>query len=61
MASVTEMKDERRDHKKKVTIAARRLNGSIDSSQPDEMIHKFASDLEAAYSDFLLYMRTMKN
>ncbi len=54
MASVTEMKDERRDHKKKVTIAARRLNGSIDRSQPDEMIHMFASKLEEDYSDFLI-------
>ena len=54
MASVTEMKDERRDHRKKVTIAAKRLNGSIDRSQPDEMINKFASDLEEAYSDFLI-------
>ena len=48
MASVTEMKDERRDHRKKVTIAARRLNGSLDRRQTDEMIHKFASELEAA-------------
>ena len=54
MASVTEMKDERRDHKKKVTIAARRLNGSIDRNQPDEMIHTFASKLEEDYSDFLI-------
>ena len=53
MASVTEMKDERRDHRKKVTIAAKRLNGSIDRGQTDEMIHAFASKLEADYSDFL--------
>ena len=53
MASVTEMKDERRDHRKRVTIAARRLNGSIDRSQPDEMIYKSASDLEEAYYAFL--------
>ena len=53
MASVTEMKDERRDHRKKVTIAAKRLNGSIDRGQTDEMIHAFASKLEADYSDVL--------
>ena len=53
MTSVDDLKQERSDLKKKVTIAARRLNGSIDRSQTDDIIHKFASELEAAYSDFL--------
>ena len=29
------------------------MNGSIDWSQTEDIIHKFASELEAAYSDFL--------
>ena len=53
MASVDELKQERTDLKKKVTIAARRLDGSIDRSQTEDIIHKFASELEAGYSDFL--------
>ena len=53
MATVAEIKQERSDLKKKVTIAARRLNGSIERALTEDIIHKFASELDAVYSDFL--------
>ena len=53
MATIAELKEERSDLKKKVTIAARRLVGAIDRSQTEDMIHQMAKDLEIVYSDFL--------
>ena len=53
MALVVESKQERFDLKKKLTIAARRLNGSIERSQTGDIIHQLAKDLEIVYSDFL--------
>ena len=53
MATIAELKEERSDLKKKVTIAARRLVGAINRSQTEDMIHQLAKDLEIVYSDFL--------
>ena len=53
MTSVADMKQERSDLRKKITLAAKRLNGSIERNRTEDIIHKFAVELEAVYSDFL--------
>jgi len=48
MALVADLKQERTDLKKKVTLAVKRLQGAIDRDRPAETVDKLAYDLEVA-------------
>ena len=51
--AVTDLKQERSDLRKKITLASKRVHGAIERNRTEDIIHKFALELEAVYSDFL--------